>query len=473
MAILYKPFTPLRTALYTLFIGFFLVAGPVLAQTGPYVVEGVTVDISADSAMNARNQAFEKAQQDAVKALAAQFLNESQLAVFQPPPASVISPMVQDFEVTKEKLSTKRYIGTYTFRFKPNAVRQYFGNAAAQIAMPAGPAAPNTIAQAPIQNPDGTYTTPAPATNTSFLRNLLILPFYQTGAQAVLWSPSNGWMQAWQRASLPSNQVVPIGDLTDVSDIGDDEALTYDRARLEDIMTRYSALDAVVLIAQPDTSIGQVPNDATPVTGTLKVTIYRTDRVDGPDQVGRISVAAFNGETRSALYDRAVRQVQQTLLTEWKNTPYVTAAVPGPQVYAVPRNTIEMRVPFANLQEWANAQRTLNGISGVNDIILKSLTPREARVGVIYEGDADTLRVALQQAGMDLSQMNGGIYDLYLKPQAVQNYVPANSSYRPIQQQLNDPAVPLSGLGAQPDVLPPGQPYTPPPVEEKPYVNSF
>ncbi len=120
------------------------------------------------------------------------------------------------------------------------------------------------------------------------------------------------------------------------------------------------------------------------------------------------------------------------------------------------------------------AQRTLNGISGVNDIVLKSLTPREARVGVVYEGSADTLRIALQQAGMDMSQSNGNIYDLYLKPQGgTTNYMPANSTQAPINNQLNDPAVPLTGLGNDPDVLPPDAPYAPPPVEEKPYVNSF
>ena len=337
MAIFYKPFAPARIALYALFTLFFLHNTPVFAQTGPYVVEGITVDVSADNAMNARNQAFEKAQQEAVKALAGQFMAESQLAAFQPPPASTISPMVQDFEVTKEKLSTKRYIGTYTFRFKPNAVRQYFDNASVQMATPAGPSAPNNYAQAPVvQNPDGTYSAPAPAptTNTSFLRNLLILPFYEVNQQTVLWSSYNGWMQAWQRASLPSNQVVPIGDLTDVSDIGDGEALSYDKSKLENMMTRYSALEAVILVAEPDASITQAANDASPVNGSVKISIYRTDRMEGPAQSGTVSVASYNGETRSQLYDRAVRQVQQTLLGQWKDTTFVQATGTTPHVMA-------------------------------------------------------------------------------------------------------------------------------------------
>ncbi len=467
MAILYKPFMSLRTVLYVSLAAFFLYITPVCAQSGPYTVENITVDVSADNAMNARNQAFEKAQQEALVALAANFLDGSQLAAFQPPPASTISPMVQDFEVTKEKLSKQRYIGTYTFRFKPNSVRQYFSHAAQQIAMPAGPSAPAHVMTGSITQPTVTSPLADLSRSLEFSRNLLILPFYKVGAQTLLWSGYNGWMQAWQRASLPSNQNIPIGDLTDVNDIGDNDALNYDQSKLNGMLTRYSAGEAAILIAEPDASLASVQSDTAQAMGVLKISIYRTDRNDGPEQAGQVSVAASGAETRSQLYDRAVRQVQQALLADWKSAAYIP-----PSHAAGINSTFEMRVPFSNLQEWAAAQRKLDNIQGINNVALKSLTPREARIGVTYEGDADTLRIALQQVGMDLSDpgfgvTNASIYDLYIRPRG-----PAEIIQPPSYQPL-EPVQPLTGLGAPPEILPPDELHIAPPPPKDSYMNTF
>lgn len=399
MAILYKTFKPARIVFYALFIGFLCAPQPAPAQPNPYVIEGIQVDITADNAINARNQAFEKAQQDAVMALAAQFFAPAQLATFRAPPASSISPMIQDYEVTKEKLSSKRYIGTYTFRFKRSALSQFFNSAGMDLAAPAGPMP---------SMPGGITETFSPTTTQA--RNVLILPFYQVGNQTILSSGYNSWMQAWRRTASAPALVLPLGDLADTADIGDNEALSYDPQRLARMLARYSAREAVVAIAIPDAALAAQTLDSETTAGSLRVNVYRTDRMDGPEQTGQFVVNAMQGERRSQVFDRAALQVQQILQSEWKNTNYVPVATAS--------NTIEMRVPFSNLQEWAVAQRKLTRIQGVNDIVLKSLSAREARIGVVYEGDADTLRIALQQIGMDLSSSGAGAYDLSLNPAA-------------------------------------------------------
>jgi hypothetical protein len=436
MAILYKPFKPFRTALCLLFAGFFcwplFNASLALAQSQPYVVEGVKVDISADNAMNARTQAFEKAQQDAIVTLAGQFFAQDRLAAFRPPAATVISPMIQDYEVTQEKLSSKRYIATYTFRFKRAAVSQFFDETGLQVSSGADPAADG-----------GLMTSAEPVERVSSGQGILILPFYQVGQQTLLWSGYNGWMEAWRRTGNVSNQILPLGDLSDVADVSDDEALSYDEAGLSRILSRYGAREAVVAIAAPDSGLVRLPSDSTPASGVLKVNIYRTDRRDGPEHVGQIILTTASGETRGRLFDRAVLQVQETLQTNWKNTAYVSPPLT--------RNMIEMRVPFSNLQEWAAAQRALTRIQGVNDIVLKSLTPREARIGLVYDGDADTLRIALQQAGMDLSNLTAegdasyapqAVYDLYLSPRSGPSFPSAAIEYAPPQEPVYAPLQP-------------------------------
>lgn len=414
MAYLYKTFKPVRTALCAVLIVFFAVSAA-SAQPNPYVIEGVKVDITADNAINARNQAFEKAQQDAVLALAAQFFSPDQLKTFRPPPAASISPMVQDYEVTQEKLSSKRYIGTYTFRFKRSAVGQFFNKAGMELAAPAGPM-PSLAADT-----GGAY---APSTAQS--HHILVLPFYQVGRQTILSSGYNSWMQAWRRTDASPTIILPLGDLADTADIGDDEALTYDPVRLGRMLARYNAREAVIAIASPDATLAVQTLDAAPARGSLTIEIYRTDSSQRPEQVGQFVFEAYTNETRARLFERAALEMQKNLNQEWKSAQPVPVA-------AATRNTIEMRVPFANLQEWAAAQRKLNRIQGVNDVVLKSLSSREARVGIVFDGSADNFKVALQQAGMDLTgpPAEGAVpygqpvvYFLNLNPEASSAYSP-------------------------------------------------
>jgi hypothetical protein len=218
---------------------------------------------------------------------------------------------------------------------------------------------------------------------------------------------------------------------------------------------RYGAQEAVIIVAAPDMIVANAATDTAPVEGGgITISIFRTDRYDGPQQAGEISIPANPGETKGRLYDRAVSRMQQTLQTDWKNsnfTPFNSATANA----GVPASTIDVRVSFANLQEWANAQRKLVRIAGVSDVILKSLSPREALVGIVYNGDPDTLRIALQQSGMGLSQAAAepAGYDLY--PHQAE---PVNTA-------------PAAGYPAAPSVSAPSG-YTPPGYAP-PYSNTF
>ena len=126
-------------------------------------------------------------------------LPESALESFKAPDVATVSAMVDDYEVTAEKLSSVRYIGTYTISFRPAAVERYLN----------------------VQGQSYTNVVSAP---------LVILPFYQVSGKNFLWSPYNIWMRAWNRApasGAPVPVIVPIGDLEDVSDIGDDDVFGY------------------------------------------------------------------------------------------------------------------------------------------------------------------------------------------------------------------------------------------------------
>ena len=99
-----------------------------------------------------------------------------------------------------------------------------------------------------------------------------------------------------------------------------------------------------------------------------------------------------------------------------------------------------------SLEEWAATKRALDRVYGINEIILKSLSPKEARLDLVFQGDPSRLRLALQQADMTLSQPRGPsagyynqgyqggmtatpVYDLYL------NRYGRQPAMQPVNQQ--------------------------------------
>lgn len=374
MALIYKTFCVARTVFCALFFGLFIGlgtgAGNAHAQTPPatdlYTVEGVQVDVTADSALAARDQAFDKAQVDAFTVLAGRMLPESELAAFKAPDAATISTMVQDYEVTAEKLSSVRYIGTYTFSFRGSAVERYFN----------------------VQGKSYTNVVSAP---------MLILPFYQKDGRTYLWSPYNVWIKAWNRAG--QGAIVPIGDLEDVNDIGDEDVFSYDPDKLTNMLKRYAAGDAAIILATPDGSLARASEDDIVSGQSLTISLYRTDRGQ-PEQVRDIAIIAQNGEPYAKLLERAVAESQNALKQNWKERTAIAApANPGMPL----NNRLLARVRNNSLEGWARIQSTLNRVNLITDTSLNSLSPREALVEISFRGDEQTLRNALAQAGMTLS----------------------------------------------------------------------
>lgn len=338
----------------------------VAAVADPFTVAGVEVDATAKNAVEAREKAFAEAQVKAFTQLAERLMPEDQRAGFKAPDAATISTMINDFEVTQERLSAVRYVGTYTFRFNADYVRQYLNVQGVSY---------TEIASKPV----------------------LVLPFFQVGASQVLWRDNNPWLQAWNRLDQTGGLVpvaVPLGDVRDVASIGDNEALTYQPAGLADMLDRYGANEAVIVMASQSTG-----------AQGLDVLIYRTDRSQ-PEYVQTLNIpAGADGNALSdAVFDQAVQAVRQTLQKEWKAQTAVA-------VTADPQNVLSARVPFTTMQQWVETRNALKRVQGIADMRILSVTPREARVEFVFQGGEDRLRLALSQADLILSQPSVVTYD--------------------------------------------------------------
>ena len=310
------------------------------------------------------------------------------MATFQMPEAAVISTLIDDFEITEEQLSSVQYIAAYTFRFKSDAVRNFLGGSGLSY---------TDVTSKPV----------------------LILPYYQWGSRTILWGAENPWLAAWTRGEAQDGLVpvtVPIGDIQDVSDMGDADALTYNAENLARMTDRYGAGEAVVMIAAP---VWAPDQPETQIPAEINVMIYRTG-AGHPEMAQNLKISAAADDSATVLFDRAVQEAQKTLQLEWKDKTLVSAGED---------NNLQARIRFSSMNEWIETQKKLRRVQGVLDIRLLSLKQNQAYIELVFKGNEDRLRLALSQADMILTtpQVNFGdaagsplAYDLYLnkfKPQ--------------------------------------------------------
>ena len=388
----YKQFCVFRTALYALAALVFLVNTPLaLAAANPaYTVEGVEVDVTAENAVKAREKALDEAQVKAYQMLAERFLSPDELKTFKAPDPITVSSLVQDFEVTNEQLSSTRYKGTYTVRFRPAAMRMQMAS-------------------------QGKVYSDTPR------KPVLVLPFLEQGGNTSLWSETNPWMTAWRTMPSDANAmaptVVPLGDAEDMSYVADNDGLQYDPMRVQELASRYNADDIAIVLAS------SVPTPSS--QGRLTVNIYNNG-FEGPAFVQKVVVDQMAGETDEAVYARAAAKVRDVLRSNWKANaaynpaaPQTTTTVTTTTTYAPPHVGGQPPIPqtrpalgpsqnyaasakFASVQDWVRLKSTLDRIYGVQAVVVKGLKSREAQLDIRFAGNINNLQLALQNAGITM-----------------------------------------------------------------------
>lgn len=322
-------------------------------------VNGVEVDVTGDNANDARNAAFIQGQRKAFDKLIGQLVDPASAASLPPLSDDQIGAMVSDFEIETEATSTVRYLGTLTFRFYADPVRQYL----------AGSGARYTATQSPP---------------------IVVVPILTQGDSQLLWDDGNLWLQAWSQhgggALVPVR--VPIGDLNDIASINVESALTGNAGSFDALERRYGAADTLVAEASID--------PATIVAGGEAVVTLTAKRY-GPTGL----VATFQDEVRGpadnlpALYATAVDRLDAQLEQSWKSQALTTTG-------GSMGNRLEISAIVQSLDEWIEVQRRLQQVSVVQGIDLKYLAVREARFDLIYAGDPLSLGRALEGRGLQL-----------------------------------------------------------------------
>lgn len=350
--------------------------------SNPYIISDINVDITADNAVKAREQAFEAAQIKGYQMLAKRLLSEEALKEFKTPDINTVAMLVQDYEVSDEKLSATRYKGTYQIRYSQHAFAQHNAQAMGL--------------QRKIQGES------------------LILPFYEANGQATLWQ-ENPFMTAWRKALSNNMQyhfILPVGDIEDLSQIRDGQALSYNPVDLRAMQARYQAQNIVILQAIPEIIRDKVQK--------VSVSMYRAESY-GPKLSRQIVVQVYAGEVQEQFYNRVVAEVRKELQLMEKrqrdlhNPRRNIAFNPLPSrnmgdAFVAPltgeAKIISAEVNFNAVREWIKIKKSLEYVAGIKSVRVKSLSPRKAIVDLAIQSDMTRLQDALQYAGLGLKKIN-------------------------------------------------------------------
>lgn len=338
-----------------------LLALPAYAQESDedalYQISDVAVDVTADSATHARDQAIMQAQHNAFDQLLTRLGADT--ALEQKLDNDTLASMVQAFEVQQERLSKVRYLGTFTVRFKPPAVRAFLGKRGS-------------------------------AYNEARSKPVIVLPILNTGARVVLWEDSTPWRTAWESVTGKGGLVpivVPSGDLDDIAKIGTHEAMNGKEEAFQALMNKYQAGSVVVAVLNAD------PDNLDPKQ-PIKIALQRYDMNGKSGGSESISLTpASDTKALTALISDGVKQVRSRLESGWRQS----TKMPKGAIAHLP-----VAVPIGSLADWNEIKAKLATVPAISRANVLSLTRDTANVDLEFYGDIQQLQASLAQHNLSL-----------------------------------------------------------------------
>lgn len=323
------------------------------APTDIFTVADIPVDATATSAVAAREAARADGQRRAFRVLLERLTLVADRGRLPRVGDQQLTEMVRDFEVANERSSAVRYLASYTFRFRPDAVRKLLRDAG------------------------------IPFTET-VSKPVVVLAVLRRGDATLLWDDPNPWRAAWSDHSGSGGLVpfvVPLGDAADVAAIGAEEALAADRAALGRVAALYGGGDLLIAAATKRP------------TGELQTTLRRVSLAGGASDISNATFQPNAGESEADLMARAATAGAAAVEEAWRRENVLATGTEGVLTAAVPIN---------DLADWVTVRDRLKGVPTVKRSDIVALGKQSARIEIHYLGDPARLRLALAQRDLVL-----------------------------------------------------------------------
>lgn len=340
--------------------GLALLALASAALAGPYDVEGLSVEATAEDAVTAKAKAVAEGQARALEIVLQRLTRSEDHPRLPKVEPKKVEQLIANFSVLGEETGPTRYAASLRFRFEPAAIQNLL----------TGLSIPFTDTQA---------------------AKVLVVPIFRQGENYVFIG-DNPHLQAWRSYDL-ENTLTPIllpGD--DVSGHG---------IEARDILAReVDAMSALrYLYRVENVLIALCGEDAN--QGVFACTL------DGDGPLGPLDLqqSFAAGSDPLAAAQAAVGTFLASIEEQWKER---NAAQHGSQTGIREGVPIPVRVSFTSLGEWQALRGRLSRVPGISDIEIQALNARGALLSVYYSGLAEDLAAVLASEGMVLS--NAGDY---------------------------------------------------------------
>jgi hypothetical protein len=338
-----------------------LASGRGLAESpDAFIVRDVEVDRTATTAAQAREQAVAEGERKALRRLLQRLTPRDQSARLAGLGENRIAELIDNFEVQSERTSAVRYIGAFTFRFKPNEVRALLRDAGIPFAETAA-------------------------------RPLVVLPLLQEEGGLLLWEDTNTWRVAWSRLTTGDSLaplIAALGDLADITEITAAQADAGDEVRIAAFAGRYGAAGAIVATAQLEPA-----EDGR--AAVLHVSAMRVGGGEGEQTVVE-SFTAASDEAPAAFMVRAAGAIVAGIEERWKSEVLL---------HFDREARLVASVEVKDIGDWIAVRQRLAVVAEIRRYALLTLTRTEAIVELHFIGEASQLRLALAQRDLSLAPL--------------------------------------------------------------------
>lgn len=338
----------------------FVLIGTGIAQSSSnhvFKIQNIPVDVTADTALAARDKALEIGQIQAWRRLLKRICLPEEFEGVATFSFDQIRPLVQGYEVLRERISPVRYLADLNVSFSANLVRETLFDYGVAFA----------------------ETSSSP---------ILVLPIFESGGVARLWDNPNRWREVWQ--NLPDQDgllpiVVPEGNLADIRDVSAAQGMKGDFKQLYPLMERYGAKKIVIAKA-----IHKF--DVTNNTPILEITIAsHTEKSFEEKQLSFLQIPI--DDDISVLMEGSLMGIVATLTNSWKKENLMSSAV---------QQRVASSIPIDKFKDWLSIRSRLEEIGILKHMDLLSLTKKKASVDFWIMGSVAHFRNALDQKQLEL-----------------------------------------------------------------------
>ncbi len=340
-----------RAAAFAVLVGLAL---PAAALAEAYTVRGIAVDVEAQDAVTAREQAIEQAQRDGLRTLLQRLTLPQYYDQLPSADQQSLTRLVNAYEVEEESVSATRYVGRLSVVYDEAAVQGVLEGTGVPIVVELPPA-------------------------------LLVVPVVDEGGRLAVFDGPAGWRDAWaaegQRNTIWDIRL-PLGDLADLRTLSAQALESEPEPALALAADRHGAEAAILLVARADDPLS--PTRITVTSGGSHALAL--------DFAG--DSLAMDGDAET-VWRAAVRRVTSALEAEWKTQHLI----------AMDRLTpLRVGVPLGTLDEWAEIRRRLAQVAAIRRVDVEVFSQAEAELVVNHIGNVSQLQRALEARGLRLSE---------------------------------------------------------------------